>query len=228
VLYAGNNCFGAVSSIAISNNATMDLGGGQFNDFVPITISGSGFEGQGALSNSYADYPDESINVTMTGDTMFSGSARWDLANGSKISGAHNLTIDWSADTSNPYGEWNSPIIGSNVLSITLTNGSKIGAKYCDSSFQNPGTILNVGPNAQLIFWNGGWNGSLHVYGGGTVYLWTAPSAFNGSNIVFEDNAQWQASGGSDTESINSAITFNGVAHFQVGDQNRVYTNLLS
>jgi hypothetical protein len=227
-VYGGNNCFSSVSSISISNNATMDLAGGQFNNFAPITISGSGFNGQGALINSYSDYPNESVNITMTGDTLFAGGARWDLANGSQINGAHNLTIDWSSDTSNPYGEWNSPVIGASVLSITLTNGSKIGAKNCDSSFQNPGTILNVGPNAQLIFWNGGWNGSLHVYSGGTVYLWTAPAAFNGSNIILEDNALWQASGGSGAEPINSAIIFNGVAHFQVGDQNRVYTNLLS
>lgn len=228
VVYAGNNCFSSVSSIAVSNNATMDLGGGQFNNYTPISISGSGFNGQGALSNSYADYPIESVNITMIGDATITGSARWDLANGSTISGAHNLTIDWSADTSNPYGEWNSPIIGSNVLSVTLTNGSKIGAKYCDSSFQNPGTMFNVGPNGQLIFWNGGWNGSLHVYGGAQVYLWTAPAAFNGSNIIFEDNALWSSTGGSGDEPINSAITFNGVAHFQVGDNNRIYTNLLN
>ena len=228
MVYAGNNCFSAVSSIAITNAGTMDLGGGQFNDFVPVSMSGSGVNGQGALINSYADYPNESVNITMTGDTSFGGSARWDLANGSSIRGAHNLTIDWSADTSNPYGEWNSPTIGSNVVSITLTNGSKIGAKNCDSSFQNPGTMLNVGANAQLIFWSGGWNGSLHVYGGGTVYLWTAPAAFNGSNIILEDNAQWLGWGGSGAEPINSTVTFNGVAHFLVGDQNRIYTNLLS
>lgn len=227
-VYAGNNCFSASSSIVITNNATMDLGGGQFNNFIPITISGTGVGGQGALVNSYGDYPVESVNIAMIGDTVFGGTQRWDLANGSTISGAHNLIIDWSADTSNPYGEWNSPIIGSTVASITLTNGSKIGAKNCDSTFQNPGTMMNVGANGQLIFWNGGWNGSLHVFGGAQVYLWTAPAAFNGSNIIFEDNAVWSGTGGSGDEPINSAITFNGVAHFQVGDNNRIYTNLLS
>src|SRR5262249_53000966 len=153
-------------------------------------------------------------NITMTDDATLGGVARWDLANGSRINGAHNLTLDWSADTNNPYAEWNSPTINSEVLSITLTNGSKLGAKNMDASFQNPATVLNIAPNGQLIFWNGGWNGSIHVYAGAQVYLWSGPSAINASNIILEENAQWYAYGGSGDVSINSPITLNGVAHF--------------
>jgi autotransporter-associated beta strand protein len=228
MVYAGNNCFASVASIAITNDATLDFAGGQFNNFKPVSISGSGVNGQGALINSYADYPNESMKITLTGDATFGGSARWDLASGSQISGAHNLTVDFSADTGGPYGEWNSPVIGSNVLSITLINGSKIGAKNCDSSFQNPGTVLTIDPNGQLVFWNGGWNGSLHVNSGATVYLWTAPSAFNGNTITLEDNAQWLSWNNGSDEPINSAMILNGVVHMVVGDHNMIYTNLIS
>jgi hypothetical protein len=60
------------------------------------------------------------------------------------------------------------------------------------------------------------------------VYLWTAPSAFNGSTITLEDNAQWLSWNNSSDEPINSAMILNGVAHIVVGDHNMIYTNLIS
>jgi len=227
-LYAGNNSFDSASSITISNGATLDMGGGTFNGAKPVFVSGAGVGGQGALINTYADYPGESLAVTLTGDAVVGGSARWDLANGSSISGPHNLVNDFSADTSNPYAEWNSPTVGSDVVDITFTNGSKLGAKNCDSTFQNPATMTTISPNGQLIFWSGGWNGSIHLYGTATAYLWTAPAAFNGSTIVMEESAQWQSWNPGGDEPINSAVVLNGVAHFVLGDHNMLYSNVIS
>ncbi len=160
----------------------------------------------------------------MTGDTKFGGGSRWDLGSGSQISGAHYLTLDWSGAG---YSEWTSPTIGADVPGITVTNGN-LGIKNMDTSFQNPGTVLTVSSNCQAIFWTGGWNGSFHVLNGGVVYLWTAPSAFSGSNIILEEGANWESWSGSATEPINSAVTLNGVAHFLIGDHNMVYTNVIS
>jgi len=44
-----------------------------------------------------ADYPQEKLEHHDGGDTMFWRLARWDFASGAEISGAHNLTLDWSA-----------------------------------------------------------------------------------------------------------------------------------
>jgi Alpha galactosidase C-terminal beta sandwich domain len=228
VVYAGNNSFDSVSSITITNNSTLDMGGGTFDNDTPVVVSGGGFNGAGAIYNSYADFPLELLNITLAGDATFGGTARWDLASGSEISGPHNLAIDWSADTNNPYGEWNSVTIGANVLSITLTNGSKLGSKSMDTAFQNPGTMFTVQTNCQLIFWEGGWNGSLHIQGGGIADLWSAPSAFNGSDIVLDDDAQWSCTGGTNDEPVNSAIMLNGVAHFTLSDHNMDYNNIIS
>jgi hypothetical protein len=227
-VYAGNNSFGAVSSITITNNSTLDMGGGTFDSDTPVIVSGRGFGGEGAIYNSYPDFPLELLNITLAGDTVFGGSARWDLASGSEITGPYNLIMDWSADTNNPYAEWNAVTIGANVQSITLTNGSKLGSKSMDTAFQNPGTMFTVQTNCQLVFWEGGWNGSLHIQGGGIVYLWSAPSAFNGSNIILDDSAQWISSGATNDEPINSVITLNGVAHFTLSDHNMDYTNAIS
>jgi autotransporter-associated beta strand protein len=223
-VYAGNNSFQSVASVTISNGATLDLDGSTYNNHQRITVSGTGMNGQGAIYNSNNDYPVEVLNFTLTGDTKFGGSSRWDLGSGSQINGAHNLTLDWSGAG---YSEWTAPIIGAAVPGITLTNGN-LGIKNMDASFQNPDTVLTVRGNCQAVFWSGGWNGSFHVLNGGLVYLWTAPAAFNGSNIILEEGANWQSWSGSTAEPINSAVTLNGIAHFLIGDHNMVYTNLIS
>ena len=225
-VYAGDNCFASVSSIAITNNSTLDLGGGTFSGNKPVTVSGAGLNGEGAIYNSYDNYPQEAVNITLAGDAKFGGSARWDLATGSKISGPHYLMIDWSAGAG--YGQWNSVTIGSDVSGITLTNGSYLGMVGMDAAFQNPGTVLTVVSNCQLIFYGGGFNGNIHVLGGGTAYLWTAPAAFNGSNIILENGAMWESWSGTTAEPFNSAITLNGIAHFIIGDHNMVYTNVVN
>jgi len=227
VIYAGNFAFGSVASIRITNNATLDLGGGPIGGDKPVIVSGTGFNGEGAIFNSYEDYPVSQLNITMAGDTTFGCTARWDLGAGSQISGPYNLTINW-ADTNNPYGEWTTLTIASNVAGITLTNGSKLGSHNMDAAFQNPATVITVQTNCQLIFWNGGWNGTIHLFGGGQAFQFGAPGTFNGGNVIMENGAVWNTYGGSGDQSINIPITLNGVARFVIGDNNRIYTNVIS
>jgi autotransporter-associated beta strand protein len=227
LVYAGNNCFRSVASITITNNSTVDLGGGTFNTLLPVTVSGTGVNGEGAIYNSYNDYPSEAFSIALAGDAKFGGSARWDLASGSQISGPHNLTLDWSAGAG--YGQWNTVTIGANVMGISVTNGSQLGMSYMDTSCQNPATTFTLGSGSQMVFYNGGFNGSIHGLSGSTVYIYTAPAAFNGQSLVFENGAQWVSyyNSGANTP-INSAVTFNGVAHFVIGDHYMIYTNLVS
>ena len=212
-IYAGNNTFSSVASITITNNATLDLGGGTFNNNKPITVSGSGVNGEGAIINSYNDYPGQSVNINLAGDTRFGSFARWDLVSGSQIKGPHSLTLDWSGNTGstggdgNPYCEWSSLTIGADVAGITLTNASKLGSHSMETAFQNLGTVLTVQTNSQIIFWNGGWNGAIHLLNGGQSFQYGAPGAFNGSTVVMEEGAQWNTYGGGGDQSINVAIT---------------------
>ena len=225
LVYAGNNCFSSVSSITITNSSTLDLGGGSTYNNKPVTVSGAGFNNEGAIYNSYADYPSESMNINLTGDTLFGGSARWDLATGTQITGPHTLTVNWGAGAG--YGQWNSISVGATVAGIILTNGT-VGSTGNDTAFQNPATVFTLETNCTLSFYSGGWNGSLHVFGGGTVYLWGAPAPFNGSTITLEGGAQWQTYYNSGDEPVNSAMILNGVVHFVQGDHNEIYTNVFS
>ncbi len=197
-IYAGNNCFASVSSITITNDGTLDLGGGTFSGKKPITISGNGVNGSGAINNSYDDYPVQSVSITLTGDATLGASKRWDIAAGSFIGGPHSLIMDLTGAT---YSEWNSTTIGSNVVNIVLTNGN-FGAKSMSSSFQNPGTMFTVSPNRQLYFWgNGdGWNGSIHLLNGAQIQHFGAPAGFNGSNIILETGADFVSYGNTNAD----------------------------
>lgn len=225
---SGNYAFNSVASVTITNGATVDFGGSTLTGNKLYTVSGSGVNGQGALVNSINYYPLESLDIVMAGNTTFGGIDRWDLASGSKISGPYHLTIDWSADTNNPYGEWNQVTIGADVAGITLTNGSKLGAKQMDAGFQDPNTVFTVSTNCQLIFWNGGWNGTIHLLGGSQAFQFGAPGAFNGYKVIMENGAVWNTYGGSGAQSINVPIALNGMARFVIGDQDRTYTNVIS
>jgi hypothetical protein len=237
LFYAGNTCLGSISGITVSNTATLDFGGGSLTSSLkPTTVSGTGVNGEGALYNSYDDYPSELLNITLAGDTSFGGANRWDLAGGSRLSGPHNLTLDWSSDVADGhYGQWNSVVISNNVLGITVTNSqtatatNALGFTGMDAAFQNPATVVTVSSNAQLIYYSGGFNGSIHLQDGATLYHYTAPSGFYGSTITLDTGSSFQSFFNSgQTTPVDSAIVFNGVAHIVVGDHYLVFTNVLS
>jgi hypothetical protein len=248
-VYAGNNCFNNVSSITVTNNSTLDFGGGQFSSLKPITISGTGLNGEGALYDSYTgNTPGELVNVTLAGDASFGGSTRWDLASGSQISGPHSLTVDWSH--AGGYGQWNGVTIGANVPQITLTNASSLGMTSMDTSCQNPATLFNISTNGALTLYSGGFNGSLnlyngvqmidyngnttlggstiHLYSGVTMYLYGAGIAMTGNNLIFEDGATIQTYYNSGNNPINNQVTFNGVAHLVLGDHSESFNSVMS
>jgi hypothetical protein len=247
-LYAGNNCLQSISAITVSNGATLDFGGGQFNSIKPVSVGGTGLNGEGALYNSYADYPSELLNITLTADTLFSGSARWDMASGSEISGPYNLTVDFS--NAGGYSQWNSVSIGANVPQITVTNAGSLGMNGMDTSCQNPATLFNITTNGALTLYSGGFNGSLnlyngvqmivyngnvtlggsniHVYSGVTMYLYGAGIAMTGNTLTFETGSALQTYYNSGNNPIDNAVTLNGVVHFVLGDHSESFTNVVS
>lgn len=216
----GNSAFNSFASVTVTNGGTMDFAGASMTGGKPILLS------NGAIFNSGGAQYGQIFSITLAGAGIFGGSNRWDLAGGSQIQGSGNLTIDWSSGAN--YGEWNGVTVGTNVTGITLVSGN-FGMKNMDSGFQSGATMFTVNTNCELSFYNGGWNGSFHLRSNARVDLWTAPAAFNGSNIILDDGAMWYSWGNSSSdEPINSAITLNGVAHFVLGDHNLVYTNVVS
>jgi hypothetical protein len=233
-IYAGNNCFNLVSSVTVTNNSTLDFGGGSLTGNKPITVSGTGVTNQGALFNSYPyATPNNVMNVTLAGDTTFGGSARWDFGGGS-ISGPHKVTVNWTTtnivyNTANNYGEWNTVTIASNVGNIELATG-KLGIKNMGTIFGNPASTVTVDSGTELDFWTGdsGYAKNFHVLTNGAMQLLTAFASFNG-NLTLENGANFNAFfSGSGNYTVTGPVTLNGVAHIGLGESNLVFANVIS
>jgi autotransporter-associated beta strand protein len=79
-------------STTISSGATLDVNG-QNLGAEPIIVSGPGVTNGGAIVNSGADQINALQNVTLTGNTTFGGTGRWDIRGGSSSLTAPGLSI---------------------------------------------------------------------------------------------------------------------------------------
>ncbi len=230
-IYAGNNSFNSVASITITNNSTLDIGGGTFSNNKPITVSGTGVGGEGAIFNSYTVYG-EVLNITLAGDTTFGGSARWDLASGSQISGPHKVTVNWS--TSGGYGEWDSVTIATNVGDIELAQGT-LGIKGMGDRMGDPTKTFTVDPGTTLIVWgssvgpNSGYNKNIHVLTNAILAVRPQnPNTFFNANVTLEGGSQWDYfNGGGAGQTLNGTYTLNGIVHMLIGDSTVTFTNVI-
>jgi autotransporter-associated beta strand protein len=222
-IYAGDFSFTDVASVTITNNSTLDLGGGSYT--LPVTVSGAGVNGEGAIYNSYDNLPVEDLNITLTGNTTFGGSQRWDLYEGS-ISGPYNITINWS--NTNGYGEWNTATIATNVGNIELATGA-LGIKSMGTTFGNPASTFTVDSGTELDFWTGdpGYAKLFHVLTNGLFQFLTSFTTFNG-NFTLENGAIFDAFYGSGNQTMNGSFTLNGIAHFILDDANFIFANVIS
>ncbi|HKW30863.1 MAG TPA: hypothetical protein VJT54_16135 [Verrucomicrobiae bacterium] len=225
-IYAGDYSFANVSSITVTNNATLDFGGGPLSGAKPVTVSGTGVNGQGALYNSYNDLPGQVLNITLAGDTVLGGSSRWDLLSGATISGPYKVIVNWS--NSGGYGEWNGATIATNVGDIELATG-KLGIKNMGNSFGNPVATFTVDPGTELDFWtgDGGYGRNIHVLTNGLLQILTPFTAFN-ANLTLENNAGFTALYGSGNQAVNGTLTLNGIAHIILSGTNVIFSNVLT
>lgn len=91
-----NTALGSTNgTTTVSSGATLDVGGQTLNVY-PVVVSGIGIGGNGAIINSVADTTTAMGNVTLTGDTTFGGTRRWDIRGGAATlstgGNAYNLT----------------------------------------------------------------------------------------------------------------------------------------
>ncbi len=100
VIAQGNAAFGATSAgTTIASGGSLDLGGtlaanGLNLGTEAFSVSGTGVGGLGAITNTGTNGQQNAIRgaVTLTGDTTFGGTQRWDIRDGSLNGGGFNLT----------------------------------------------------------------------------------------------------------------------------------------
>jgi autotransporter-associated beta strand protein len=215
---------GSVASITVTNDGTLDFAGSTISGNKPVTVSGAGVSGGGALFNSGGDIYGNVLNVTLAGDTTFGGSTRWDLASGSKVGGPYKLTIRRS--DSGGYGEWDGVTVSNNVGDVELSVG-KLGLKNMSSSFGNPASALIVKDGCEVDFYTGGCNRTMRISSNAQMkVIWNSTATFAGSLVLDEAANLGSFWGGVAT--FNSPVTLNGVAHIYIGDADCIFNNVLS
>ena len=236
-IYAGDFSFTGVSSITITNNSTLDFGGGPLTGNKPITVSGSGVNGEGALFNSsnglFDGSGDQVLNITLAGDTTFGaasgGGSRWDLANGSTLKGPFKMTINLPGG----YGEWDAVAIATNVGDLELTQGTW-GLKGLGAGMGNPANTLTVDSGCELDIWNSnfgtnsGYAKNIHFLANTTFKVLTSPNTFVNASITSESGDFWQFVFGSGSQTMNGPITLNGLIQLQAGNAPVIFPNVVA
>jgi hypothetical protein len=227
-IYAGNNCFKLSYSFTITNNSTLDFAGGTYNTTQPITVSGTGVNGEGALYNSYDDYPAQKFAITLAGDATFGCTNRWDL-NGGSISGPHKITVNWNDPADSHYGQWTGVTIATNVGDIEVAAGS-LGILNMGTTFGNPAGNVIIDTGAAVDFYAGdpGYAKNFDVKTNGSIELLAGTTSFNG-DVTLENGGNFDAfSSSSGIYKVSGPVTLNGVAHILVGQTNLIFTNVIS
>ncbi|MEI9960411.1 MAG: hypothetical protein WDM76_04545 [Limisphaerales bacterium] len=183
-LQTGGGALASVSSLTITNGGVLDLTGNTLAGNKPVTVSGNGI-GCGAIINSSSDFYNQVLNVMLAGNTTFGGSHRWDLADGSTITGPHNVTLKFAGG----YAEWDTVSLAGDVGDIEIVQGA-FGIKGMGNSFGNPARTLTV--DTEINFWNStfgansGYAKNIHVLSNASLKILTSPNTHFDANVTLE------------------------------------------
>jgi len=225
-IQAGAGALDSVGTFTITNGGTLDFMGNTIAGNKPAAVSGAGVGGTGALYNSGGDFYSQVLNITLTGDTTFGGNHRWDLANGSTITGPYNVILKMAGG----YAEWDTVTLAGNVGNIEIAQGA-FGIKGMGAGFGNPSITLTV--DTEVDFWNSafgtnsGYAKNIHVLPNAAFKVLTSPNTFFNANVTLENNANWNYYYGSGNQTMNGVFTLNGIAHLVIQYSSVIFTNMI-
>ena len=194
----------AAGTTTVANGSTLDLDfGGSIAE--PIFVQGTGSGGNGAIVDNLNGGDPTLSAITLTGDTTFGGSSRWDVSGLSTGGNAYNLTIAGGA-----YHEFSNANIDTNLANITITgSGTTFGDKGT-TGLGNPADTVEIQSGATLEFWNNG-----------------------GANVTLNKNVLIDSSGtlqnGAGAHQIVGPVTLgSGVCFFQIGSSSLALNGALN
>jgi len=198
------------TGVVVTNSGTLDLNGISLST-LPVTVSGSGVGGSGALVSSAGIMPGGTIpspspkglnNVTLTGNTTFGGSGPWKfdiianvgdwgIANGTLSTGgnAYNLTK-----------------VGLNEVSL---NNSTVDAALADINVQQGLLDLALGTSSL-----GNPANNITIQSGATVSFFSTTTAWDKKFILFGDGVTPSLLNYSGANTIIGPVTLNGSCVF--------------
>ena len=200
-LQLGNNAALGTSAggTFVAAGATLDLNGKDPGS-EPITVSGTGVGGVGAVINNNAGNAHLGA-VTLAGDVLFAGSQRWDLTNTLSASSPRNVTM-----ANVGYCEWRDLNASTAVNNLNINSGT-LG--WVGSTTAGTGGTLEVAGSATLKFYN---DGAL------TANV-TKPVVLDDGSIVANDSG---------ANLISAPISLNGYDTFDISGTSLTLSGALS
>ena len=144
----------AAASVTVSNGATLDVNGQKFNNNQPITASGAGVGGNGAIVNNSTNSPNQILrNVTLAGNTTFGGTSGWDIHSTGNAAFDATLSTSGNAYKLTKVGDNTVSVFGAlvdNALGDIDVQAGTLSFERLTSSLGNPANIVTVFTNATL------------------------------------------------------------------------------
>jgi autotransporter-associated beta strand protein len=188
------------TGVMVARNATLDVNG--FNlGAAPVTVSGAGINGSGALISAAAAAQTNALQfVTLAGDTTIGGTTRWDLR------GASNFIPSGALSTSgNPF---NLVKTGTNQISLASINVdpalADIDVQQGVLSFESAATSMGNPTN------------TLSVESGATLAFTQTTTSWNKNIVLNGDGFATTISNNSGANTIVGPVTLNGGCLFGV------------
>ncbi|HWC60755.1 MAG TPA: autotransporter-associated beta strand repeat-containing protein [Verrucomicrobiae bacterium] len=150
----GNAAAFGNASVSVFTNATLDLNG-QSLGTESITVGGVGVGTNGAIVNNGAAQQNALQNVTLTGDTTFGGTGRWDI----RSSTPFGATLSANGSPYNLTKTGTNPVWLVNVnfdpaiFNVNIQAGL-LGYQDSTTGLGDPNGNLTVAPGASLGFFN--------------------------------------------------------------------------
>jgi autotransporter-associated beta strand protein len=207
ILKAGN-----ISALGSANGATLLTNGGTLDvnglslGGEPVTVSGGGVSNGGVIINTGLQITTALRSVTLAGDAIFGGTARWDIRNSggpaSLLSGGQPFRLTK---------------VGPNQVSLVGVN--PIDAALGDIDIEQ-GVFAIQTSTAQV----GNPASTITVHSGATLNLWNLNASPLNKRIVLSNNASiWNESGTSLI--IGPVILTNGLSTFNIGGASLIVSN---
>jgi fibronectin-binding autotransporter adhesin len=194
----------------VSNAATLDVGGQTINT-EPVSVSGAGANGQGAIINTGGDNINALRTVTLSGDTTFGGTGRWDIRNTGGL--VASLSTGGNAYNLTKAGQNQFSLVGVEVdaalANINVQQGM-FSVETTTTTLGSPAGTLTVNTGATLQFWN------------------TSPTLWDKMFVLNGDGLATTLNNGNGDNTISGSVTLNGICIVNAGGTSFTFNGVLS
>lgn len=192
----------------IASGATLDVNGQNLGSEL-VTVGGAGMGGAGALVNSGAQQVNAFRNVTLTSDTTFGGTGRWDIRGGSATLQTLGSPVNITKVGTNQVSLVACVCNDANLENLNILQGI-FAIQTSSTQFGDPNGFITISSNAVLDVYNlpAGLTKNIVLPGGGQIFSENGSTTISGTvTLTNAGGAGIFTNQSGTTLIVNSAIT---------------------